>query len=123
MNSINPLWTIPITSLAATLERPIFSPSRRPLAPVGPTPVQTPYPIVNEPPPSLALVGAVAGETEGIAIFRDETTKSIVRMKTGESHLGWTLRLVKSREATLQRGRETAILGVLMPSGSMASPQ
>jgi hypothetical protein len=65
-----------------------------------------PVPTVNEPlRPSLSLVGAVAGETDGIAIFRDETTKSIVRMKTGESRAGWILRQVKGREATLQKDR------------------
>jgi general secretion pathway protein N len=116
-NSINPLWTIPITSLGAPQERPIFSPSRRPLAPVAP--ISAPVPTVNEPlRPSLSLVGAVAGETDGIAIFRDETTKSIVRMKTGESRAGWILRQVKGREATLQKDRETAVLAILNPSSA-----
>ena len=114
---INPLWTIPLTSLTATRERPIFSPSRRPPVVVELASVQSqPSPPTNQPRrPLLALVGAIAGETEGFAIFLDETTKGIVRLKTGESHSGWTLRIVKGREATLQKGRETAILAIPNP--------
>ena len=52
---------------------------------------------------ALLLVGAIAGETEGIAIFLDHTTKGTIRLKTGEGHLGWTLRQVKGREAILRR--------------------
>jgi hypothetical protein len=117
--SINPLWAIPGTSLSAIEERPIFSPSRRPPVSVGPTPVQSqPAPIVNEPSrPSLTLIGAAAGKGDGIAIFLDETTKGIVRLKTGESHAGWILSLVKRREATLQKGRETVILDISNLSG------
>ena len=62
--------------------------------------------------PRLALVGAIAGETDGIAVFIEATTKQIVRLKIGEGHDGWILRLVKGREATLQHNRETAILAI-----------
>ena len=115
--SINPLWGISVTSLPAIRERPIFSPSRRPPVSVGPTPVPSqPAPIVNEPSrPSLTLIGAAAGKGEGIAIFLDETTKGIVRLKTGEGHAGWILSLLKAREATLQKGRETVILDFSIP--------
>jgi len=114
---INPLWATPLTSLTAARERPIFSPSRRPPVVVELASVQSqPSPPINQPRrPLLALVGAIAGETEGFAIFLDETTKGIVRLKTGESHSGWTLRIVKGREATLQKGRETAILAIPNP--------
>jgi hypothetical protein len=65
--------------------------------------------------PLLALVGAIAGESDGIAILLDERSKRIVRLKTGESHSGWTLRLVKAREALLQRDRDTAVLALPGP--------
>jgi len=111
------LWATPLTSLTAARERPIFSPSRRPPVVVELASVQSqPSPPINQPRrPLLALVGAIAGETEGFAIFLDESTKGIVRLKTGESHSGWTLRIVKGREATLQKGRETAILAIPNP--------
>jgi general secretion pathway protein N len=109
----NPLWATSLSSFSATLGRPIFSPSRRPPAAPELASAPAPPPTVSQPRrPLLALVGAIAGQSEGIAIFLDETTKGIVRLKTGESHSGWTLRLVASREATLQRGGEIAILAL-----------
>jgi general secretion pathway protein N len=126
----NPIWAIPLKSLNATRERPIFLPSRRAPAPAvaGPPPaepVRLPPPSPAEPDrPRLALVGAVAGDAEGIAIFVDETTRSIVRLRTGENHLGWTLRSVKGREATLQKDRQTVLLALPAPTdpGSSGLP-
>jgi hypothetical protein len=60
----------------------------------------------------LALVGAIAGDNEGIAIFLDGTTKVIVRLKTGESYEGWTLQAVRAREVVLQKEQKTAILAL-----------
>ncbi len=112
----NPLWAIPIASLTATRERPILSPSRRPPAVVV-SPASQPSAVqANEPNrPLLALVGTVAAAPEGIAIFQDEKSKNIVRLRTGESHAGWTLTAVKAREATLLHGQETAVLIIPSP--------
>ena len=114
----NPLWAIPLTSLNATKERPIFSPSRRSPAVAGLSTTQSPSPQADEQSrrPLLALVGVIAGEDDGIAIFIDETTKGVLRLRTGESHLGWTLQLVKGREVTLHSDSETTILALPNPS-------
>jgi len=83
-------------------ERPLFSISRRP-PPQSPNPAQPLAPAVGEPRgPLLSLVDAIAGESDEFAIFLDEKTKAVVRLKTGESHSGWTLRQVRGREATLR---------------------
>lgn len=115
IQSINPLWVIPIASLSAIRERPIFSPSRRPPISATIAPAQQ-VSLASQPlRPPFALIGAAAGENDGIGIFLDEATKGIVRLKTGESHAGWTLSLVKGREATLQRGEEIAVLEIPNP--------
>ena len=107
------LWAIPLASLTATRERPIFSPTRRPAsAVVRSAPTQPP----SAGQPLLVLLGAIAGETEGIAIFQDRTTKNTIRLKPGESHAGWTLQAVKAREAILQNEQKTAILVFPNPS-------
>jgi general secretion pathway protein N len=119
----NPLWGIPLRSLTATRERPLFTPTRRPPAPAvaGPPPVEAPAPPPAAGPdrPQLTLVGAISGETEGIAIFLDQTTRDIVRLRTGESHSGWTLRSVKGREAALVKDQETVIFALPAPSDDL----
>jgi hypothetical protein len=107
----NPLWGIPLASLTATRELPLFSPTRTRPQVASPPPTGGSS---NVPPnrPPLALVGAIAEEHEGIAIFLDETTKRIIRLKTGESHGGWTLRSVRGREVTLQKDHQTAVVGL-----------
>lgn len=117
----NPLWAIPLSALTATRDRPLFLPSRRPPAPaVAGTPVvavpqpAAPPPAEPEQPP-LTLVGAVAGESEGIAVFLDQATNSVIRLKTGQDHSGWVLRSVKGREAVLQKDRRTTTLVLPVP--------
>lgn len=110
----NPLWAIPLTSLTATRERPIFSRSRHPLPATEPLPIQSnSLPFSNRPP--LTLIGIIAGNDDGVAILLDGPTKDAVRLKVGESHLGWMLKSLKGREATLQKEQTTAILELPLP--------
>ena len=112
----NPLWAVPLSALAVTRERPLFSASRRPPPlPVAARPIAqvraAPPPPRQPQQPRLLLVGTVAGG-EGIAIFVDQTTQAILRLRTGEGHDGWVLRAVRQREVTLQNDRDTAILAL-----------
>jgi general secretion pathway protein N len=124
----NPLWAVPLKALSVTRERPIFSPSRRPPPPVvvglPPEPVRPR--VVQKPAeperPRLALVGTVTGEAENIAVFLDEATKEVVRLKAGENHTGWILRSVTGREVVLQKDSETAILALPTPAGDKLAP-
>jgi hypothetical protein len=56
----------------------------------------------------LTLLGAILGEKSDLAIFRDDTTQVIVRLKPGEGHLGWMLQAVQKREAILRKELDTA---------------
>jgi general secretion pathway protein N len=115
----NPLWGIPLSTLTATRERPIFLPTRRPPAPViANTPIEAPKPVAAPPPeqpPRLALVGAVSGENESIAVFLDLATNGVIRLRTGQNHDGWVLSSVKGREATLQKDQKTLMLNLPAP--------
>ncbi len=113
----NLLWAVPMKSLSATRERPLFRPSRRPAPVLGPAPVEAAVP----PPPEqlqLELVGTIVGGSENIAVFLDQKTNDVVRLKTGESHSGWILRAVKGRGVTLVKERETAVLALPGPYDS-----
>jgi general secretion pathway protein N len=118
----NPLWAIPLSTLSATRERPLFLPSRRP--PVPPAVAGPPVVVVAAKPVEdqrllLTLVGAVAGETEGFAVFIDMRDNAMVRLRTGQEHAGWTLRAVKGREATFAKDNETAVFELPAP-GTLA---
>jgi hypothetical protein len=114
--SANPLWAIPLGSLTATRQRPIFSPSRRVPAPaVAAAPVEPVKPafVPIEPErPQLTLVGVVTGISDGFAVFLNVTTHDIIRLKLGEGHDGWVLRSVKGREAVLEKNHQTAVIGL-----------
>ena len=119
--SANPLWAIPLSRLTATRDRPLFLPSRRAPAPgIAAAPVAAltpPAPPPAEPErPSLTLVGAIASDTEGFAVFVDQATNTVIRLRTGQDHQGWVLRAVKGREATLVKASVSTTLMLPEPS-------
>lgn len=107
----NPLWSIPLSRLSATRDRPIFSASRRPLpqAVAGPVaePVTPQAPVSLPEPLKLKLIGAVVGESDAIAVFVDRASNGIVRMRRGDTYAGWQLGSIVGREATLTNGDRT----------------
>ena len=111
----NPLWSVPISVLTATQERPIFSASRRPppRAVAGPRiePAIVPVAKPAEPErPALVLIGSVVGDSDAIAVFLDRTNQKIVRLRAGEDHAGWVLSSVLRREVTLKKAEQTEVL-------------
>jgi hypothetical protein len=124
----NPLWAIPLRQLTATRERPLFAPSRRPppppvvayqLASVPPPP--PPKPVEPEK-PRLELVGTIVAQGEGIGVFFNLATRTVLRLKMGEGHEGWVLRDLRRREVTLAKGRQTVVLTLPQPEMSKPSP-
>lgn len=110
-----PLWGVALRELTAARERPIFSATRRPPPPSeAPAPVRLPSSANETARPPLGLIGAIAADEAGMAIFLDQVSQRTVRLKVGEGYAGWTLQQVKAREATLIRDQQTAIL-VLPP--------
>jgi len=120
----NPLWSVPLSILTATQERPIFSASRRPpqRAVVAPLVDQVSPPasqkVVEPERPPLALIGAVVGDSDAIAVFLDRTNQKIVRLRQGETHAGWVLSSVQGREVTLKRADRTEVLALQRPDGT-----
>ena len=123
----NPLWSVPLSVLTATQARPIFSASRRPPQPavVAPTAeavvAPPPGPAEAEHPP-LALIGAVVGAGEAIAVFLDRASQKIVRLRPGESHGGWKLSGVESREVTFNKDDRSETLVLQRQEGATAAP-
>ena len=116
----NPLWILPIAELSSTRERPIFSATRRP--PTTPTYVA---PVTVRPPvkppelerPAVSLVGTVIGTDAHIGVFLETATKNAVRLRVGENHQGWVLRLITAGEVTLAKDSGQVVLLNLPPPG------
>lgn len=120
----NPLWSVPLSVLTATQERPIFSSSRRPppRAVAGPYVEPVSAPVLQKPAepehPPLALIGAVVGDSDAIAVFLDRTNQGIVRLRAGDSHAGWVLSSVLPREVTFKKADQTEVLALQRPEVS-----
>jgi general secretion pathway protein N len=134
----NPLWSIPLRTLTATRELPIFSPSRRPPAPAI---ANMPFvaPVATAPPAApperltLSLIGTISSDTESFAILIDSGTSQVVRLRAGEAQGEWILTSVRGREVTLQKGQRTETLRLpkageaqappVQPGGTLPEPQ
>lgn len=119
----NPLWGTPLNLLAATRDRPIFSPSRRPSLPIPAAPVAltpaAPTPISTEPEQlPLKLLGTITGGENGIAICLNPSNNDVLRVRTGESFEGWTLRSVRGREVAFEKASRHVVLALPSPDDS-----
>jgi general secretion pathway protein N len=123
----NPLWSVPLSVLIATQERPIFSASRRPpqravvAPPVDEAKAPAPQKMAEPERPPLALIGAVVGESDAIAVFLDRTSQKIVRLRQGEAHSGWMLSSVQGREVALKKADRTEVLVLQRQDGPAGS--
>jgi hypothetical protein len=110
----NPLWALPLEQLSITRERPIFSPSRRPPPPpptyVAPVAVRQPAKPPEPERPEVSLIGTVIGTDVQIGVFLEKATQNVVRLRLGEEHQGWVLRLVKARDVTLVKDVEQTLV-------------
>jgi general secretion pathway protein N len=118
----NPLWSIPLSVLTATQERPVFSASRRPpqravVAPPVATAPPPPQKAAEPERPPLTLIGAVVGDSDAIAVFLDRTTQKFVRLRQGDSHGGWVLSSVLRREVTLKKADRSEVLALQRQEG------
>jgi general secretion pathway protein N len=124
----NPLWAVPLSVLIATQARPIFSASRRPppravaASPADEVSRVVPQKATEPEHPPLALIGAVVGESDAIAVFIDRTNQKIVRLRQGETHAGWALSSVEPREVTLKKADRTEILALQGLDASASAP-
>jgi general secretion pathway protein N len=127
LSSGNPLWSIPLSVLTVTQERPIFSASRRPPQPAVVAPVE----LASAPQPekqvesdnlALTLIGAVVGDSDAIAVFLDRTSQKIVRLRQGDAHSGWILSAVQGREVTLKKADRSETLALQRQEGTAGAP-
>ena len=104
-----------IASISAARNAPVRSPDpgKCGKAHVAPSvePVVDPSSPSEPERPSLALIGAVVGDSDAIAVFLDQTNQQIVRLRQGETHSGWVLNSILGREVTLKKADQIETLG------------
>lgn len=110
----NPLWSMSLEDLAATRERPLFSPTRRPPPPALPSadPALASVPAAA---PPFSLVGTVSSGEEKIVVLFDKNAKAPVTLRLGATASGWTLAKVDGRTVVLRRDDVSATLALPAP--------
>ena len=105
-DSAFPSWSADLGSFVASLDRPLFSATRKPPQ----KPAEAP-PVVVDTLASVRVLGLYStGGTSGGAIVRSEG--KVVRLKQGDTLGGWTVKQVRPLELVLARGTEQRTLDV-----------
>jgi len=99
----NPLMRLSLDQLAATRERPLFAPTRRPPPPepevVGAVEAPPPPP---PPPPTLSLFGIVKDAEGGRALVRAPASDKVQRVRVGDKLGGWKVARIEDRKLILE---------------------
>jgi hypothetical protein len=100
----NPLWAVTLDQLAATRDRPLFSPSRHPPARPQPPRVETvaavPPPAPRQP-PSVVLLGIVTDADGTWALIRAGGADKITPARLGDEIAGWKVSEIETRRLVL----------------------
>lgn len=81
---------------SAILERPLFSPSRRPVGPAA-------APSAAQSPGGLALLGVVAGAGRTVALIRTGEGSPATKAQAGQEVSGWQVTGIAPTEVVLER--------------------
>ncbi len=114
----NPVATLSLDRLAATRERPLFSPSRRP-PPPSPAPIASPPP-PPPPPPNLTLFGVVMDDEDARAVVQTGPANKIRRVRIGDDIDGWTVSQIEQRRLVLSLDSRLATFTMFNQKGSPA---
>ena len=98
----NPVAAQSLDQLSSTLDRPLFSPSRKPPPPPPPPAVQAAAPPAPPPPlPNLVLFGVVMDGEEARAVVRRGADKTMLRAQIGDDINGWKVSQIEGRKVVL----------------------
>jgi general secretion pathway protein N len=97
----NPVAAQTMEGLSATVDRPLFSPSRRAPAPPVPAAEAPALPPPPAPPPNVVLVGIVMDGESARAVIRAGADKKIMRARIGDDVGGWKVAQIEGRKLVL----------------------
>ena len=126
----NPLWSITPDVLAATRDRPLFSPTRRPSPPVVVAPAQEPVAVsavdakAEEPErPPFTLLGTIVGSGARVALLQDDVRRVVVILREGGVASGWRARKVAARSVIISKGAVSVALDIPKPGEVAIAPR
>jgi general secretion pathway protein N len=116
----NPLWSIPLSALSESRDRPLFNAARRP-----PPETVVAAPALNpsadnksselEGPP-FALIGTILSPEARVALLLDQSTSRVTQLRQGKIDSGWTALSVGARSIVLRKGDALKTLNLPGPN-------
>ena len=107
-----------LDALAATRQRPLFSPTRRPPPPPveaqSAEPMAAPAPSI--PPPSLEIRGIIVGTDISVAIVRRSQDAKEIHLSVGSQIEGWTVSDIGPRAIILRLEDRSVTISLPDPS-------
>lgn len=97
----------PLAALSETVERPLFSDTRRPPEIETDAAPEIPAPVAAGPAPSFSVSAIVITENERAVLLTHPQSGDLTRVAEGETIAGWRLHKVESDRAVFTRDGET----------------
>jgi hypothetical protein len=116
--SDNPVAEVPLDRLSDTRNRPLFSRSRRPLAPAAIAARVEPQPLPLQPPPGVALFGVVVGPQGARAYIATGAADRIIGVRLGDDVSGWTVTAITQSNLVLSRAERSATFTLFSPENA-----
>ena len=118
----NPLEAQPLDRLSATRERPLFSPTRRPIPPPPPPPPEAAPVAVVPQPPNVQLFGIVVDDEGARAIVRSGAEK-VDRVQIGDDIGGWKVSQIEGRRLVLSLDGRFATFTLFSNDSGLQTPR
>lgn len=110
--AINPVVAIDRQLLRDTLDRPLFSSSRRQPVEQPPAPFEPPPPPPPPNPDDLKLIGVMIGREGAVALLRVKGQAQTASVRTGEIIDGWKITRIGPRELDVRKADVSATVRV-----------
>jgi len=108
--------------LSATRDRPLFSPSRRPVPPPPPPVARVPEAVPPPPPPSVTVFGIVIDGEGARAIVRSGMGTKFERVQIGDDIGGWKVAQIEARRLVLSLDDRLATFTLFSDERGKRSP-
>lgn len=104
--AINPLASLDKQSLRDMIERPLFTPSRRPPPEPAPSQAEPAFvpPPLPPPSPDYMLLGIIRNGDRATALLRSQSDGRNLRVEAGDTIGGWEIAAVGTVSVRLKRG-------------------